>query len=161
MNKKGFMMAEVIVVSAVIIVTLVGLYTSYNKIFSLYNQRVDYYDVNTLYELSYIRENKLYGSKNLETPYVISNSEFTYDTSSIRKLYYIDKNTINLVNTTGINSTFKEYIDYLESSLDFESSLKAGDIENPWHDLLIYEKCADTNGNDCTYAYLEVVLPPV
>ena len=36
MNNKGFMMAEVVVVSAVIIVTLVTLYVSYNKIFSLY-----------------------------------------------------------------------------------------------------------------------------
>ena len=59
MNKKGFMMAEVIVVSAVIVVTLVGLYASYNKIFSLYNQRLNYYDVATLYELAYIRDNNI------------------------------------------------------------------------------------------------------
>ena len=44
MNNKGFMMAEVIVVASIILIAMVGLYASYNKIFSLYNQRMDYYD---------------------------------------------------------------------------------------------------------------------
>ena len=33
MNRKGFMMAEVVVVSAIVMVSIVGLYQSYNKIY--------------------------------------------------------------------------------------------------------------------------------
>ena len=57
MNNKGFMMAELVVVSAIVLVALSGLYVSYNKIFSIYNKRINYYDVATLYELGNIRDN--------------------------------------------------------------------------------------------------------
>ena len=163
MNRKGFMMAEVIVVSAVILVTLVSLYTSHNKLFSLYNRRVNYYDVNTLYELSYIRDNKLYGNEEDASiePKEINNSNFTYDTTAKRKLYYTKKENINRLNTSSVNSTFKEYIEYLETSIDLDSPITDDCTTSicDWHDLLIYEKC-DNEGENCTYAYLEVVLPP-
>ena len=42
LNKKGFMMAEVVVVSSVILIILTTLYISYNKIISLYETRLDY-----------------------------------------------------------------------------------------------------------------------
>lgn len=161
MNRKGFMMAEVIVVSAVILVALVSLYTSYNKLFSLYNQRVNYYDINTLYELSYIRDNRLYGSEadvSLE-PKEVDNSKFTHDTTSKRKLYYTKKENINRLDTSSVNSTFKEYIEYLNKSIDINSSITDDCVSYCyWNDLLIYEKC-DNHGENCTYAYLEVVLP--
>ena len=35
LNKKGFMMAEVIVVSAIILTFLAAIFVSYNKIYSL------------------------------------------------------------------------------------------------------------------------------
>ena len=56
MNNKGFMMAEVVVVSAIVMLTIVGLYQSYNKIYSAYNTRIDYYDSTTLYRLGYYRD---------------------------------------------------------------------------------------------------------
>ena len=57
MNNKGFMMAEVIVVASIILVALVGFYSLYTGVISEYNTRLDYYDVNTLYELADFRNN--------------------------------------------------------------------------------------------------------
>ena len=56
MNRKGFMMAEVVVVSAIVMVSIVGLYQSYNKIYSAYTTRIKYYDSTTLYRLGYYRD---------------------------------------------------------------------------------------------------------
>ncbi len=56
LNKKGFMMAEVVVVSSVVLIILTTLYISYNKIFSLYETRLSYEDSNLLYALSYYRD---------------------------------------------------------------------------------------------------------
>ena len=56
MNRKGFMMAEVVVVSAIVLSFLSVLYTRYNKIYSTYLKRISYYDVVTLYRLAYYRD---------------------------------------------------------------------------------------------------------
>jgi len=48
-NNKGFMLAEVVVVSAVVIVTMVSLYTSFNRVYKNYNERSKYYSVDCLY----------------------------------------------------------------------------------------------------------------
>jgi len=65
MNNKGFMMAEVVVVSAIILVFMAGMYVSYNKLFTIYNQRVNYYDVTTLYKLGYYRDKLKDGGVNI------------------------------------------------------------------------------------------------
>lgn len=56
LNRKGFMMAEVVVVSAVVLITLTTLYMSYNKILSIYEQKLTYEDSNMLYDLAYYRD---------------------------------------------------------------------------------------------------------
>ena len=141
MNNKGFMMAEVIVVSSIVLVTLVGLYTSYSKIFTLYNQRINYYDVAMLYELAYIRENKL------DSLTLNSTNEVDGDV-----VYYVNKDKVKdgTISKTVLNETFKEYLDYLSGNLDFDNmKINGKDV-----DMLIMEKC---NGdNNCKYAYLEV-----
>ena len=144
MNNKGFMMAEVVVVSSIILVTLVGLYTSYNKIFSIYNQRIDYYDVETLYKLANIRDNSWY-------PDTVSNKYVVYGENTI---YYVNKNDVKNKNmdTDGLHQTFKDYLNYLSTSINFDE-LKIGDrnVEN----ILIMESCTDID--NCKYAYLEVL----
>ena len=49
LNCKGFMMAEVIIVSTVILSTLVGLYTIFNKMYIVYTERSYYYNVDAVY----------------------------------------------------------------------------------------------------------------
>ncbi|UKI26843.1 MAG: hypothetical protein L6V91_09005 [Bacilli bacterium] len=49
LNKKGFMMAEVVVVSVIICTALVTLYTGINRVSNAYKIRNKYYDINALY----------------------------------------------------------------------------------------------------------------
>ena len=144
MNNKGFMMAEVVVVSSIILVVLVGMYMSYSKIFILYNQRINYYDASTLYELAYIRDNKL-GDLTLD-----STNDIDGDV-----VYYVDKNKVKdkTVSKTELNETFKEYLDYLSTSLDFDNMNVNDQIVDY---ILIMEKC-DSDKTNCKYAYLEVL----
>ena len=86
MNNKGFMMAEVIVVSSIILITLTALYTSYNKIIAVYNQRIDYYDIKTLYELAYIKDTQSLSDYSL--------NEQIYYIEGQKQVYYTNKNNI-------------------------------------------------------------------
>lgn len=157
MNNKGFMMAEVIVVSAVVMVTLVGLYTSYNKIFSLYNQRLNYYDVATLYELANIRDNNINNilDSSNSNKIIEINGDFVYNLK-IDKEENIN-NTINTaINTAGLNETFKEYLEYLSTSIDLNNmKITVKNVQVDVDNVLIMENCIDAN--NCKYAYLEVL----
>ena len=53
LNNKGFMMAELIVVAAVIIGTMATFYLSYSKIVVRYNKLINYYDVSTIYRIAH------------------------------------------------------------------------------------------------------------
>ena len=135
MNNKGFMMAEVVVVSSIVLVTLVSFYASYNKIISLYNQRIDYYDVTTLYELAYIRNNindySGYSSKD-----VIINESY-------QQVYYLNYQDLDKLSVT--NQTFKDYLKYIKDAVDFETDY-----------ILVMERCINNDIDNCKYAYLEM-----
>lgn len=136
MNNKGFMMAEVVIVASIVMVTLVGFYTSYNKIISLYNQRINYYDVATLYELANIRE--AYKEE-------LSGIAFTGNIISENntEVFYVDMSEIKDMLNSGISETFKDYVTFLSTSLEVETE-----------SILVMEKCSDDD--NCKYAYLEV-----
>jgi len=138
-NNKGFMMAEVVVVSSVVLVTLVSFYVSYNKIISLYNQRINYYDIATLYDLAYVRDGisdySDYNSKDA----IISD---TYD-----KVYYVNNQDLDKLDVE--NQTFKDYLEYIDSSVNFETD-----------NILVMEKCINNDIDNCRYAYLEVYIEP-
>jgi len=143
MNNKGFMMAEVVVVSSIILVALAAFYSSYNKIISIYNQRVDYYDVATLYDLAYVRD------LNNKDSYLSLKSSGTKITNGVGRgsvVYIVSKTRLNDLTSKSINQTFKDYIAYLKSS-------KGADFET--NKILVMEKCDDGKSN-CKYAYLEV-----
>ena len=170
MNNKGFMMAEVVVVSAIVLVAITGLYISYNKIYSIYNARIDYYDVTTLYRLGYYRdvliENDkieevletannqkvvdIYNSNNENVIFQLpptETSEYTTDTVFLLKK---SKFRIDAFNDKEINQTFKDYITFLSDSTTINSNY-----------LMIMERCNTNSDNsknidDCSYAYLEI-----
>ena len=152
MNNKGFMMAEVVVVSAIILVFLAGLYTSYNKLYSVYTSRLDYYDSVTLYRLGYYRDylievglggkdlNGLIGELNTKDSY---KKVFNYDSE---KVYLIrnEKKDFNNDIVKEENLTFKDYVTFLnDAEIEFKANY-----------LMIMERCISSD--DCKYAYLEV-----
>ena len=169
MNKKGFMMAELVVVASIVLVVLVGMYTSYNKIFSAYNTRISYYDVNTLYRLGYyrdiLRSNKILNDMidEVDTKKIIN---IYSSVSEVGNRFYLPEDerddftdlNVFLVKIEGnklnksmfsvgiYNITFLEYIDYLINTVDFTK----------FNYMMLMEKCDISDNNSCNYAYLEV-----
>lgn len=158
LNCKGFMMAEVIIVSTVILGTLVGLYTIFNKMYIVYTERSYYYNVDAVYagesiykylvssekfvsilKKDQIKQNEdknVSGNVNLikkdNNDYQCS-SEFFTDTNICNVLsttYKIKNVTIFPYNEDALRPTnsnnssfdvrFKDYLDYLSTSLNFE-----------------------------------------
>lgn len=167
-------MAELVVVSAIVLVTLVSLYTSFNKIYSIYKSKVGYYDVATLYRAGYYRDilneydlmdaakeralnNKIvtvykdetFNGLFLSLP---SDTDLKNEDNAVF-LIYNNKNKIDssIFGSIVVNSTFKDYVDYLKDSVDFSE----------FEYMLIMERCnLDTSGNrninSCNYSYLEI-----
>lgn len=142
LNKKGFMMAEVIVVSSIVLITLTSLYMSYNKIYSTYKKRINYYDVSIIYDLDQIRRNEEIDAPTNNTKINIKDSE------SNTTVYAIpltgNKITDTNTNLSQENTTFNEYLKYLKNSITV----------NNCNYILVMEKC-DEDKKECKYGYLE------
>ena len=154
-NNKGFMMAEVIVVSAIVLVFLTGLFLSYNKIYSIYSTRLDYTDTSSLYRLGFYRDYYVHegsfddiknNAKNNEIEIISSIDNSDYDEKVF--LIYNDFGNIknNLLDDKDVNRTYMDYINYLSSSTDLTNSMY----------VMIIERCNKIDHDDCKYAYLEV-----
>ena len=156
MNKKGFMMAELVVVSAIVLMFLAGVFISYNKIYASYIKRLSYYNVGALYRLDFYRD---YYSSQLQMlelqartdPLEINEiSSNQYD----ERAFLIHNGNENLnataLDSKDVNQTYKEYINYLSSAVDLTNT--------PY--VMVLERCQKKNNSDdkdkCQYAYLEM-----
>lgn len=139
LNKKGFMMAEVIVVSSIVLITLTSLYMSYNKIYSTYKKRINYYDVSIIYDLDQIRRNTAIDEPTNNTK-IDSKSNTTVYAIPLTGNKITDTNT----NLSQENTTFNEYLKYLKNSITV----------NNCSYILVMEKC-DEAKKECKYGYLE------
>lgn len=168
-------MAELVVVSAIVLTTVVAFYTSYNKIYSAYKTRLNYYDVTTLYRLGYyrdvLRENnvldstinnasinyvtKVYDSKS-ESGNIISlglEDEVNKDVSDVVFMINNKNDKIRIEELgTNLRPTFYDYIDFFNNTVDY--------TKFPY--LMIMERCrvlddGTINEDSCYYAYLEII----
>ncbi len=150
LNKKGFMMAEVVVVSAIILIFLAGLFVSYNQIYGSYKSRVRYYDSVALYRLAYYRDMLIDNHEIANVLNETRNNKITDITNFDNdKVYIIYNNKSNLIGNelddiSDINETYKDYIKFLSTSIE----LKNSDY------VMVIERC--NTADDCKYAYLEV-----
>ena len=178
MNKKGFMMAEVVVVSAIVLMTLTTLYVSYNKIYATYQKRINYYDITSLYKLGFYRDmlfNNVDENNELLINSVLKKDINKLDVLEYLKQYveietidnykttdtvYLIKNPVENINDNILKDissiTFIEYIKYLKDAVKIDSNY-----------LMVMERCfyvKDKDGKDtnevnidnCKYAYLEL-----
>lgn len=178
MNRKGFMMAEVVVVSAIVLMTLTALYVSYNKIYTTYQKRINYYDITSLYKLGFYRDmlfNNIDENNELLINSILEKKMNKLDVLEYLKQYveietidnykttdtvYLIKDPIENINDNALKDissiTFKEYIKYLKDAVKIDSNY-----------LMTMERCfyvKDKNGNEtsevdrdnCKYAYLEL-----
>lgn len=125
LNKKGFMMVEVIVVSTIILGVLISIYTSYNKVFRRYGELINYYNVDGVYKLVTIRD-ELINDNNLNN-FLINLSDngrclANYPSSGGKGrcyAYLLKKNSLG-ISTDSV--TFDDYLNYLSNSVSFTSN---------------------------------------
>ena len=141
-NNKGFMLAEVVVTSTVVLTTLIGLYITFNKLYKNYNIRSVYYDIDGIYAIKNMNSILLdsgelnniikefydnYDNGNSTIKDIIDNKECSITSierkcSDLQKAYNINNLYITTYDIPAINSlteevnntTFKEYLSFVK-----------------------------------------------
>ena len=155
-GRKGFMMAEVVVVSVVIAVVLITLFTGLNRVSSAYEKRDRYYDIDALY-LAMMANDILIKSGDINTiiktgnSIKITNDDVnlllnTYNNDDVNLYFSLyEKGKIDKLKDLPNKKTTKEFIDYLGTKFDFNDD---------YNYVIISEICK--NVDDCYYYALKV-----
>lgn len=167
-GNRGFMLAEVVVVSVVIATVLVTLFAGLNNVSSSYETRNKYYDVDSLYvamEINdiLVREEKINTISKSDITLLSGgdidrfkafyknkvgyniNSYFIPYKSTSDNTYSLERGFNTLKNRT-INSTFKEYIDYLSGNIDLDANFDY---------IIVVERENVSDKDDCYYYALK------
>lgn len=140
------MLAEVVVLSAVISTVLVTMYIAINRVSSAYETRNSYYDIDALFFAEEI--NDLIKDKGLQTDsnhkLLLGDLSTAYQSLGYKANgYYITPSTLN--NTIEGKQTLKDFMSYFKSKLSDENNYKY---------IIISELC--TPDDDCRYYALKV-----
>ena len=140
------MLAEVVVVSAVISTVLVTMYIAINRVSSAYETRNSYYDIDALFFAEEI--NNLIKDKELQTDsnFKLSLGDLYTAYQSLgykANGYYITPSTLN--NTIEGKQTLKDFMSYLKTKLSNDNNYKY---------IIVSELC--TTDDDCRYYALKV-----
>ena len=157
-GRKGFMMAEVVVVSVVIAVVLITLFTGLNRVSSAYEKRDRYYDIDALYLAmmandALIENGSINNLINDGTSTIIEANDDvnlllnTYNNDDVNLYFSLyEKGKIDeLKDLSTTKETTKEFIDYLGTKFDFNDD---------YNYVIISELCK--NVDDCYYYALKV-----
>lgn len=143
------MLAEVVVVSAVISTVLVTMYIAINRVSSAYETRNSYYDIDALFFAEEINDlikdkepqtdsnSKLLSLGDLSTAY---QDYLNYEEANG---YYITPSTLN--NTIKGKQNLKDFMSYLKTKLSNDNNYKY---------IIVSELC--TPDDDCRYYALKV-----
>lgn len=156
LGRKGFMLVEVVVVSAVISTVLVTMFIAINRVSSAYSTRDSYNSVDALYlamaENDILRENNdlsdLVCNTSNAKKITDSNLEKVYkdiDIYSIN-LYYSPYNRDEVLSLKNNKATFDGFIDYISNKLDYSNT--------NYNYLIIAELCKTED--DCYYYALKL-----
>lgn len=140
------MLAEVVVVSAVISTVLVTMYIAINRVSSAYETRNSYYDIDALFFAEEI--NDLIKDKELQTDsnhkLLLGDLYTAYQSLGYKANgYYITPSTLN--NTIEGKQTLKDFMSYLKTKLS---------NDNNYTYIIVSELC--TTDDDCRYYALKV-----
>lgn len=150
LNRKGFMMAEVVVVSAVIVTVLVTLFTGINKVSTAYEKRNKYYDITSsqfAIEANNILEEQGLKLINKQTEDYIGAIEIGYENDGLcneDKIVKLSDST-NSALLSNFDDLFGKYQDtytgyFIPYNIDVFAEGK------------VYEYAGDNNGNSFTEA---------
>lgn len=149
-GRKGFMMAEVVVVSVVIAVVLITLFTGLNRVSSAYEKRDRYYDIDALYLAmmandALIENGSINNLINDGTSTIIEANDEEVKLYKNVNLYFSLYGKDKLKDLSTTKETTKEFIDYLGTKFDFKDY---------YNYVIISEICK--NDDDCYYYALKV-----
>lgn len=141
LNRKGFMLAEVVVSASVVAVVLVTMYIGINRMTAAYDKRNRYYDldaqqvameVNDLLKRDSEQNNftsltdNYYSLEDIENNYQVNYSELKDVFSSLGEninTYYVkNEDGFNTMKSLNINQSFKDYLDYFISKTNFDEN---------------------------------------
>ena len=144
------MLAEVVVVSAVISTVLVTMYIAINRVSSAYETRNSYYDIDALFfaeEINdLIKDKELQADSNFKLSLGDLYTAYqNQDYLNYKKAngYYITPSTLN--NTIEGKQTLKDFMSYLKTKLS---------NDNNYTYIIVSELC--TPDDDCRYYALKV-----
>lgn len=141
-NNKGFMLAEVVIVSAILITTLTSLYIVFAKVYKAYEERSNFFDVDSIYALKNIEDELIdegvfntiindiknneyvfYDQKNLlNDSYTNIYLRTIMENYSIEYFYitkYNENNLNTIINLDSDNIVLNDFLSYLNKNLDF------------------------------------------
>ena len=141
-NNKGFMLVEVIITSTVIATAMVSLYSTFNKLYTSYNQKTTYHNIDSIFAtkitINYLLDNNF--NSFINNTFATSQYKILIDDTTcfnnndicnaIKSTYKVNKmiiaeynkSIIESLKNTAINQTFKEYIDYVIGYYGIEQS---------------------------------------
>lgn len=155
-NNKGFMLAEVVITSTIVLTTMVSLYATFNKLYNIYKIRESYYNIDGMYAIKGVVNNLLdeSGDNNFNTILLkldngerfvdvvdVSSCDFLKISYGIKHVYIVnyDSGRVNsLINIKGMNQTFKDYLEYINKHYDWQT--------DKYKYLVLMEYGSDTNG---------------
>ena len=105
-NNKGFMLAEAVITSTVVLTTLIGLYATFTKLYNAYNIRTTYFDIDGIYAIKGM------------ISHLIDNGEIN---NIIKTLKSPSNDYIQLISTTGCKDTGDTYCSSLKNSYTIEN----------------------------------------
>lgn len=135
-NNKGFMLAEIIIVSAILATALVGLFATFSRTYLEYEKRNDYNHVDAIYVsrglVNTLDVSSLAADDGFYSPIelndfmkkygVVKSKNTTIDEYQSYVLRYKTDAFEELENNSNLTYKFKEYVSFLKNNLDFEEA---------------------------------------
>lgn len=155
-SKKGFVLLETVIVLIVIIVAMLGLYTTYSFVFKNLKQAQKYDNINDIYKLNVFY--KIRKQSNLDG----ISSNFVKITSSNCSTYFNDSNCSSIMSDLGFNYFLYTKVGVDKVLVGSLSGLSNTDIDyikslEFRFKFLIGVRCesGSCSGNDNHYVYLK------
>ena len=124
LNRKGFMLAEVVVSASVVAVVLVTMYIGINRMTAAYDKRNRYYDLDAQQVAMEVND-ALVRNMNFDSLFDIIGTLYKEKLEiNADNVYIVRNNSTGLtqLKDSNINQSFKDYLDYFINKTDFNEN---------------------------------------
>lgn len=139
LNRKGFMLAEVVVSASVVAVVLVTMYIGINRMTAAYDKRNRYYDLDAQQVAMVVNDTIRNNGSDVtfDNRGILPSEQISSNYSETKELFDLYKNNLkynnnvyivknkdgfNNIKNSNINQSFKDYLDYFISKTDFNEN---------------------------------------